>query len=181
MKKGLLYWIAILMVAIVSVGFLSCGDDDNDNNSNKVDMTYNYVYHHIEGRYVGTFDDLYDQSDIKYSGYVDISKVPNSNGKYNVLGIGGENIAIAGEYWLEEYDPSYDDDGEYGRESAQIRFIDRDFWDENDNSVLYWRLESGFIWLRDMQMNLTFQRFVMGEQQSNEPRWYYRFVGKKDF
>ena len=30
MKKFLLYWMTILLVAIVSVGFVSCGDDDND-------------------------------------------------------------------------------------------------------------------------------------------------------
>jgi hypothetical protein len=30
MKKFLLYWMTILLVGIVSVGFVSCGDDDND-------------------------------------------------------------------------------------------------------------------------------------------------------
>ena len=34
MKKGLLYWLTFLMVAIVSVGFVSCGNDDDDNNTN---------------------------------------------------------------------------------------------------------------------------------------------------
>ena len=29
MKRNLLSWMTILMVAIVSVGFVSCGDDDN--------------------------------------------------------------------------------------------------------------------------------------------------------
>ena len=31
-KKDLFNWMTILMVAIVSVGFVSCGDDDDDNN-----------------------------------------------------------------------------------------------------------------------------------------------------
>ena len=188
MKKNLLNWMTILMVVIVSVGFVSCGDDDDDDNNSKksddskAELTYNYVYHHLVGRYVGTFDDIYDQTDTQYSGYIDISEIPNSGGrKYKILGVGGENIAIAGEYWLEEYNPSYDDDGEYGREGAQIVFRDRDFKDEKDNSILYWRLESGFMWLNDMQMNLTFERYVMGEHQYYEPRWCYRFVGKKEF
>ena len=30
MKKFILYWMSILLVAIVSVGFVSCGNDDND-------------------------------------------------------------------------------------------------------------------------------------------------------
>ena len=29
MKKNLLNWMTILMVAIVSIGFVSCGDDEN--------------------------------------------------------------------------------------------------------------------------------------------------------
>lgn len=36
MKKNLLNWITILMVAIVSVGFVSCGDDD-DEDEKKID------------------------------------------------------------------------------------------------------------------------------------------------
>ena len=30
MKKFLLYWMSILFIAFVNVGFVSCGDDDND-------------------------------------------------------------------------------------------------------------------------------------------------------
>ena len=33
MKKNLLNWMTILMVAIVCVGFVSCGGDDDDSNS----------------------------------------------------------------------------------------------------------------------------------------------------
>lgn len=191
MKKNLLKWMTILMVAIVSVGFVSCGGDDDDENNkkaddsskeDKVDLTYNYVYHHIEGRYVGTFDDVYDQTDTQYSGFVDISEIPNQAGtirKYKIIGAGGENIAIAGEYWLDAYNPEYDGDG---LRFAQIKFVDRGFYEnhEEDNSVLYWHLDSGFMWLNDMQMNLYFERFVMGEHQYYEPRWCYRFVGKKE-
>lgn len=36
MKKNLLNWMTILMVAIVSVGFVSCGDDD-DVDEKKID------------------------------------------------------------------------------------------------------------------------------------------------
>lgn len=36
MKKNLLNWMTILMVAIVSVGFVSCGDDD-DEDEKKID------------------------------------------------------------------------------------------------------------------------------------------------
>lgn len=129
MKKYLLYWMTILMVAIVSVGFVSCGDDDYT--VEKKELTYNYVYHHIEGRYIGTFDDVYDNSDTKYSGYVDITVIPNTDSqKYEIVAFGGENIAIAGEYWLGEYDPNYDDDGKYGREAAQVYFVDKDYWQE---------------------------------------------------
>lgn len=34
MKKNLLNWMTILMVAIVSVAFVSCGDDDDDSGNN---------------------------------------------------------------------------------------------------------------------------------------------------
>lgn len=38
MKKDLLNWMTILMVAIVSVGFLSCGDDDDDEKGGTVSL-----------------------------------------------------------------------------------------------------------------------------------------------
>ena len=47
MKKNLLNWMTILMVAIVSIGFVSCGDDDDE----KKDSVASIV-----GTWVGTVD-----------------------------------------------------------------------------------------------------------------------------
>lgn len=38
MKKYLLNWMTILMVAIVNVGFVSCGDDDDDKNEEGISI-----------------------------------------------------------------------------------------------------------------------------------------------
>lgn len=192
MKKQFMYLMTVMMVTMLSIGFISCEDDTKselekveDKSPDKIDLSYNYVYHHLEGRYVGTFQDLYNGKDTinyRYSGYVEIKVVPNTgNMKYEIMGFGGENIVIAGEYWLGDYDPGYDDNGEYGRDLAQIVFRDKDFWDNRDE-ILYWRLDPGYMWLHNLQMNLYFMRYVMGETNYNkkpEPRWYYHFVGTK--
>lgn len=40
MKRKFINWMTILMVAVVSVGFVACGDDDNDDKkSNNGDLT----------------------------------------------------------------------------------------------------------------------------------------------
>lgn len=38
MKKDLLKWMTILMVVIVNVGFVSCGDDDDDEKGGNVSL-----------------------------------------------------------------------------------------------------------------------------------------------
>ena len=43
MKKYLLNWMTILMVAIVSVGFVSCGDDDDDEKSGTPSLVGTWV------------------------------------------------------------------------------------------------------------------------------------------
>ena len=51
MKKNLLKWMAILMVAIVSVSFVSCGGDDGDEKENveSLDVTILGTWYGIEG------------------------------------------------------------------------------------------------------------------------------------
>lgn len=44
MKKYLLNWMTILMVAIVSVGFVSCGDDDDEKTSSSIVGTWKCEY-----------------------------------------------------------------------------------------------------------------------------------------
>ena len=63
MKKNLLNWMTILMVAIVSVGFVSCGDDDDDEK---------------EGAIIGTWRS--DWSDEGGTGYTLITFYANGSG-----------------------------------------------------------------------------------------------------
>lgn len=167
----------IVMVICASSCFVSCGDS---NSEDKIDLSYNYVYSHLEGRYVGTFYDICNPK-TKYAGYVEITAVPNTSSKYKIVGYGDEGISVSGEYWVEKYNPSYDDDGEYGRELAQIVFHDRDFKDGIEDCPLYWYLHSGYMWLHNMQMNLYFKKYIMGGHNSYELRWEYHFEGKKEF
>ena len=51
MNKNLFYWITIMVVAIVGVGFVSCGGDDNDNQSgdNQNEIIQNLMSHKWTG------------------------------------------------------------------------------------------------------------------------------------
>lgn len=53
MKKNLLNWMTILMVAIVSVGFVSCSNDDDDNNESRTVTNYKEA---INGTWRVTYD-----------------------------------------------------------------------------------------------------------------------------
>ncbi|MBQ9637772.1 MAG: hypothetical protein IJV36_07785 [Prevotella sp.] len=44
MKKNLLNWMTILMVTIVSVGFVSCGNDDDDEKGDSVSIVGTWRY-----------------------------------------------------------------------------------------------------------------------------------------
>lgn len=74
MKKYLLNWMTILMVAIVSVGFVSCGDDDDDEKGSTESIVGTWVYFERDGEYSysemytfksdGTFKLVWQESDI---------------------------------------------------------------------------------------------------------------------
>ena len=43
MKKYLLNWMAIMVVAVVSVGFASCGDDDEEGSNTSIVGTWAWI------------------------------------------------------------------------------------------------------------------------------------------
>lgn len=92
-NKSLENLLAIIIVAVLSIGFASSKEED-ENTKEKKELTYNYVYHHIEGRYTGTFDDVYDKSDTKYSGYVDIISSEKRKLVTNILLKGNEKVSF---------------------------------------------------------------------------------------
>ena len=57
MKKYLLNWMTILMVAIVSVSFVSCGDDDDDDKKETSSIVGTWVYFERDGEY--SYSDMY--------------------------------------------------------------------------------------------------------------------------
>ena len=58
MKKNILNWMTILMVAIVSVGFISCGDDDDDKQGSIPDTNPSSI--------IGSWVKIYEK-EIKYT------------------------------------------------------------------------------------------------------------------
>lgn len=69
MKKNLFNWLTILMVAIVSVGFVSCGDDDDDEEGGPVSLVGTWSLN------FGTEDycllSFYTNGTVKYQEYDD--------------------------------------------------------------------------------------------------------------
>ena len=69
MKKYLLNWMTILMVAIVSVGFVSCGDDDDDEKGGTVSLVGTWSLNFGTNDYcLLTF---YQNGTVKYQEYDD--------------------------------------------------------------------------------------------------------------
>lgn len=67
MKKYLLCWMTILMVAIVSIGFVSCGDDDDDKKVENVSIVGTWSLNFSPNDYcLLTF---YQNGTVKYQEY----------------------------------------------------------------------------------------------------------------
>ena len=108
MKKYLLNWMTILMVAIVSVGFVSCGDDDDNDKKETSSLVGTWVYFERDGDYSlslmytfnsdGTFKHVWQETiswDKSYSGEESgLWKYDSNNHKLTLTTIVGEEPGV---------------------------------------------------------------------------------------
>lgn len=147
MKKNFLNWMTIVMVTIVSVGFTSCGDDDEPEDVNKTDETADVIEKdgvlQVNVKTAGDFATLigetrkYQTGKLKVSGFINGEDfrcirdmmITANGGRLEYLDMSDASIvAGGGSFILNDNTGKYDDD-DY---KTQYNFISESMFEDCD-------------------------------------------------
>lgn len=147
MKKNFLNWMTIVMVTIVSVGFTSCGDDDEPKDVNKTDETADVIEKdgvlQVNVKTAGDFATLigetrkYQTGKLKVSGFINGEDfrcirdmmITANGGRLEYLDMSDASIvAGGGSFILNDNTGKYDDD-DY---KTQYNFISESMFEDCD-------------------------------------------------